>query len=70
VPIYEYTCQDCQTQFEKLVRSITAQVEVRCPQCGGTHVKKGWSVCCAVGASKGLGHLSSSAAGSCDTGGT
>lgn len=44
MPIYEYTCQDCGTQFEKLVRSLTAPVEVTCPECGGTHVKKGWSI--------------------------
>jgi len=44
MPIYEYTCKDCNTEFEKYVRSMTAEVEVRCPHCGGTHVKKGWSV--------------------------
>ncbi len=44
MPIYEYTCTDCHAQFEKLVRSITAPVDVQCPECGGTHVKKGFSL--------------------------
>jgi len=44
MPIYEYTCLDCETQFEKLVRSMTQTVEVHCPECGGTHVRKGWSL--------------------------
>jgi len=44
MPIYEYTCNDCNSQFEKFVRSITQQEQVQCPECGGTHVKKGWSL--------------------------
>ena len=38
MPIYEYTCKDCETQFEKFVRSMTAEVKVKCPHCGGTLV--------------------------------
>ena len=69
MPIYEYTCQDCETQFEKFVRSMTAQVVVKCPQCGGTHVKKGWSLF-GLGAGGGLGDLASAASSSCSPGGT
>ena len=69
MPIYEYTCTDCSSQFEKFVRSMNAQVEVKCPNCGGTHVKKGWSVFGTNAPSAGLGGLSS-AASSCNTGGT
>jgi len=43
MPIFEYTCEDCQAHFEKLVRSASS-AEVRCPQCGGGHTKKAWSV--------------------------
>jgi putative FmdB family regulatory protein len=70
MPIYEYTCTDCETQFEKFVRSMTSNVVVKCPSCGGAHVKKGWSVfgTAAVGGS--LGGFAASAASSCDTGGT
>jgi putative FmdB family regulatory protein len=44
MPIYEYTCQDCRAHFEKFTRSTVAEAEVKCPSCGGAHVKKGWSV--------------------------
>jgi putative FmdB family regulatory protein len=70
MPIYEYTCKDCSSQFEKFVRSMTSTVEVRCPQCGGTHVKKGWSVFGTGNMGDGLGSLTTSAASSCNTGGT
>ena len=70
MPIYEYTCQDCSKQFEKLVRSMTANVEVKCPQCGGTHVKKGWSVFGMGGNDGGLGSFAAPTASSCNTGGT
>jgi putative FmdB family regulatory protein len=34
MPIYEYRCADCGTQFEKLVRRATASADVVCPSCG------------------------------------
>jgi putative FmdB family regulatory protein len=70
MPIYEYTCEDCSAQFEKLVRSMTAKVEVKCPECGGTHVKKGWSLFGTGAGSAGFGSLASVAASSCSTGST
>lgn len=70
MPIYEYTCKDCSSQFEKFVRSMTANVEVQCPECGGTHVKKGWSVFGTGNVGAGLGSFATSAADSCSTGGT
>ncbi len=70
MPIYEYTCTDCDTQFEKFVRSMTSSVQVKCPECGGTHVKKGWSVFGTGGTGGGLGALASASASSCSTGGT
>jgi len=70
VPIYEYSCQDCEAQFEKFVRSMTSEVEIKCPQCGGTHVKKGWSLFGTGSANGGLASLSASAAGCGPTGGT
>jgi putative FmdB family regulatory protein len=56
MPIYEYTCTDCDARFEKFVRSMTTKVEATCPECGGTHIRKGWSA--------------TSAASSCSPGGT
>lgn len=70
MPIYEYTCQDCEKHFEKFVRSMNASVEVKCPQCGGTHVRKGWSVFGTAGSDGGLGSLSTAASSACSTGGT
>ena len=37
MPIFEYTCEDCGTRFEKLVRN---GVEVECPSCGEAHLKQ------------------------------
>jgi putative FmdB family regulatory protein len=70
MPIYEYTCQDCESQFERFVRSMTSNIDVTCPHCGGTHVKKGWSVFGTGSAGGSLNGLTASAASSCSTGGT
>jgi putative FmdB family regulatory protein len=70
MPIYEYTCEDCESQFEKFVRSMTSNVEVKCPHCGGTHVKKGWSAFATSNTGSGLGGVAAPAASSCSPGGT
>lgn len=44
VPIYEYVCQSCGTEFEKLVRSMTASVPAECPECKSKEVKKAFSL--------------------------
>jgi putative FmdB family regulatory protein len=31
MPIYEYVCDDCQTQFEKIV--LNKKQEIACPKC-------------------------------------
>jgi putative FmdB family regulatory protein len=67
MPIYEYTCQDCETQFEKFVRSMLSKIEVECPHCGGTHVKKGWST---FGTGTSGASLGSTAAANCAPSGT
>jgi putative FmdB family regulatory protein len=70
MPIYEYTCQDCGTHFEKLVRSITVTVKAECPECGGMHTRKGWSVF-GTGKSEGsMSGLSTPAVDSCSPAGT
>jgi len=70
MPIYEYTCTDCNSQFEKFVRTMSSTVEVKCPTCGGTHVKKGWSIFGTGGTDGSLAGFSSAAASACNTGGT
>ena len=44
MPIYEYQCQECGKEFEKLVRSISSTPEVECPHCGAKKVKKAFSL--------------------------
>ena len=39
MPIFEYTCEDCGTAFEKLVRR-SEQNGIACPSCGHDHVKQ------------------------------
>ncbi|MBZ5729039.1 MAG: zinc ribbon domain-containing protein [Acidobacteriia bacterium] len=43
MPIYEYSCQDCGTKFEKLVRRPADVPEVVCPSCGRKHLKEEFS---------------------------
>lgn len=60
MPIYEYRCQDCDSQFEKFLRSMFSKDAIVCPDCGGQHVAKALSL---IGAtSSGLGGASSAAA--------
>jgi putative FmdB family regulatory protein len=37
MPIYEYTCEECELTFEELVRN---GVPVACPTCGSGHVRR------------------------------
>lgn len=41
MPIFEYTCRQCQAQFECLVRKGS---EPACPKCGGTDLDRLLSV--------------------------
>ncbi|HID62318.1 MAG TPA: zinc ribbon domain-containing protein [Anaerolineae bacterium] len=64
MPIYEYRCQECGKEFEKLVRSFSSASDIECPHCGGKKVKKAFSL---FGTrSSGSGSLS---AGTCAPGG-
>jgi putative FmdB family regulatory protein len=40
MPIYEYSCVDCKTDFELLVRGTETAL---CPDCGGEKLEKKWS---------------------------
>jgi putative FmdB family regulatory protein len=63
MPIYEYTCRDCNREFEALVRSDTVPA---CPQCHSTQVDKQLSVVGKVGASS--SSASPAAMGGCGAG--
>jgi len=42
MPLYDYRCEACQTEFEALVRSLDDRVA--CPQCGADQVRREMSV--------------------------
>jgi len=39
MPILEFTCEDCGTAFEKLIRRSNEN-DVACPSCGQQHLKQ------------------------------
>ena len=55
MPIYEYHCSDCNTEFEKFLRSMFSKEQIACPQCGGNHVAKGLSLFASSNSSLGSG---------------
>ena len=44
MPIYEYTCGNCEAKFEELARSMTAEAKVKCPECGSPKTARALSV--------------------------
>jgi putative FmdB family regulatory protein len=60
VPIYEYICQDCETSYERLVRSSSERIE--CPKCGSGRKQMKFS---SPNGAASAGSETSSAAGSC-----
>ena len=64
MPMFEYVCKDCETEFEKLVRN-TSKTEINCPSCESDRVQKKMSTF----AAKIVGQISisssASSAGSC-----
>ena len=62
MPIYEYTCLDCGTEFEKLVWRSQDIRELKCPVCGESRVEEKISSCASF--TKG-GAGSGSGKGSC-----
>jgi putative FmdB family regulatory protein len=64
MPIYEYICDECKTQFEKIV--INKQQEVSCPKCASKKATIQLSVFATANGSSGS---PSSGGGSCCGGG-
>ena len=44
MPIYEYSCADCQQTFEKMRPMSRADDAISCPDCGGVQTKRGLSL--------------------------
>ncbi|MFN8595852.1 MAG: zinc ribbon domain-containing protein [Anaerolineae bacterium] len=62
MPIYEYYCPDCHTEFEKLVRLSESNITPNCPECGEKHAQKKLSAFATSGGSTG-GSVSASSCG-------
>jgi putative FmdB family regulatory protein len=43
MPIFEYSCDDCGSKFEKLVRRSADPGEIACPSCGEHHLTQEYS---------------------------
>jgi putative FmdB family regulatory protein len=44
MPIYEYACRDCNTEFEQLVRTMNRDDAFKCPKCGSSKTARALSV--------------------------
>jgi putative FmdB family regulatory protein len=44
MPLYEYHCDHCQTDFDDLVRMGTPDQEIECPSCGRHEARRLLSV--------------------------
>ncbi len=48
MPIYEFVCQDCEHEFETLVKNREEVDSLRCPQCNSPRIKRLMSVTGAI----------------------
>ena len=69
MPIYAFDCRQCESSFEKLVRSSAAIDEVVCPECGSLHIQKRL-VTFAAHVQGSVNRTGAAAEPSCSTGGT
>jgi putative FmdB family regulatory protein len=53
MPIFEYSCVDCGTRFEKLMRRAGDTDGLTCPSCGEKHLKQELSTFAAHAGSSG-----------------
>jgi putative FmdB family regulatory protein len=44
MPLYDFTCDDCGTRFERLVRREAELPDVSCPSCEGRQVQRALSL--------------------------
>jgi putative FmdB family regulatory protein len=63
MPLYEYQCDDCGKEFEKMVRFSEANQTPTCPSCQGQDTKKKISSFASLGGS--LSVASASTSSSC-----
>jgi len=69
MPIFEYSCDDCGTKFEKLVRRAAEADAMACPSCGEKHLTTEYSTFSARAASpKAAAPAASCGSGACGAG--
>ncbi len=66
MPIYEYRCENCESNFDVLQRVDEVKKDLRCPQCGHGKVEKQFSAFATTG---GSGKLNAASRISCSSGG-
>lgn len=62
MPIYEFTCQRCGKEFERLVFASDHEA-IACPECGSEETRKHLSVFASCGVEKPLSQGCSSSSG-------
>lgn len=65
MPIYEYTCQDCQFRFDARRSIADADMPIACPKCGGMYPRRALSRFMVMGGGKSGGTDSSASGGGC-----
>lgn len=53
MPIYEYRCKNCRSDFEVLIMNSSDEDQVTCPQCEGHAVERVLSCFCKATESEG-----------------
>jgi putative FmdB family regulatory protein len=67
MPLYEYRCKDCGTEFEKQLRFSEADQLPACPNCNSTQTRK--KISSVVSFTVNSAGSSASSGSSCSTGG-
>lgn len=49
MPLYEYTCQQCQRRFDALRPMSSADAPIDCPYCGSRETRRAISLFAAIG---------------------
>jgi len=69
MPMYEYRCEECGEEFEKIVRFSEASLNQACPACESKKTYKKISMAAAIGFSVGGGGSTFQSGGNCAPGG-
>jgi putative FmdB family regulatory protein len=68
MPIYEFACDDCGKEFEKLFRSTSVRKPPTCPHCDSRNVHKKFSTFATAGGEPGKGRGGATSCATCSSG--